>query len=175
MKSYPDLSQPDVQEDMQPWLTDGVAAPSVNFDVNLLADLFGFDIAEGVTGITVNGYLCQPEELLPVIRYCTQWPKLRPLTPDAVNAAVVVLRPIVHEVLCESGTSVYQAFAAYCYAAQRHSTANVQLSWLEVYAANVVAAFILNGACVKNAHMPRGALLVQMTLDRPDCIPDHRA
>ena len=175
LKSYPDLSQPDVQEDMQPWLTDGVATSPANFDVNLLADLFGFDIDAGVTGITVNGYLCQPEELLPVIRYCTQWPKLRPLTPDAVNAAVVVLRPIVHEVLCESGTSVYQAFAAYCYAAQRHSTANVQLSWLEVYAANVVAAFILNGACVKNAHMPRGALLVQMTLDRPDCIPDHRA
>jgi hypothetical protein len=168
LKSYPDLSPPDVQEDMRPWLTDGVATSPVNFDVNLLADLFGFDIVAGVTGITVNGYLCQTEELLPVIRYCTQWPKPRPLTSDAVNAAVVVLRPLVQEAFCESGMSVYQAFAAYCYAARRHSTANVQLSWLEVYAANVVAAFILNGACVKNVHMPRGDLLVQMTLDMPE-------
>ena len=175
MKSYPDLSRPDVQADMQPWLIDGVAVSPMSFDVKLLADLFGFDIAEGATGITVNGYLCQPEELLQVLRYCTQWPKLRPLTQAAVNAAVIVLRPLVQEAFCESGTSVYQAFAAYCYVAQRHSTASVQLSWLEVYAANVVIAFILNGACVKSASMPRGDLRVRMTLDRPDCIPDHLA
>ena len=160
----PDLMHPGVQADLKQYLETASYARKETraFDAFLLSDLFGFDVAEypgtGQHGyVTVNGFVCEKSVAIDVLFYCAQRGTYA-LTLDAVNAAVEVLTRTVQELFQETGVvsrSVYSAFAAYRVCQKLYNNSQRDISPLESYAGQIVTTFILNGASIENACMPR--------------------
>lgn len=74
------------------------------------------------------------------------------------QAGVEVLQRTVKELFGETGLvarSVYAAFAAYSLAADLSNNSQRAISPLESYAGQIVSTFIMGGAKIENAVMPR--------------------
>ena len=161
----PDLLHPGVQADLHKYLETAVCGSKETrtFSAALLSDLFGFDVAEypgtGQHGyVTVNGFVCEKSVAIDVLFYCAQRGTYRALTLDAVNAAVEVLTRTVQELFQETGVvsrSVYSAFAAYRVCQKLYNNSQRDISPLESYAGQIVTTFIMGGAKIENALMPR--------------------
>lgn len=170
ISNAPDLMHPGVQADLKQYLETAAysSKETRTFDAVLLSDLFGFDVApyrcvyQQCTYpddyVIVNGFACHKSQAIDVLMYCSSRGTYRAITLDAVNAAVEVLQRMVQELFGETGMvarSVYTAFAAYSLAADRYYNSQRDISPLESYAGQIVSTFIMNGARIENAVMPR--------------------
>lgn len=160
----PDLMHHGVQADLKQYLETASYARNETraFDAVLLSDLFGFKVVSypGTEqhNATVNGYFTSADRTIDVLMYCSSRGTYRAMTMDAVRASVEVLQRTVQELFGETGMvarSVYTAFAAYSLAVDRYNNSQRDISPLESYAGQIVSTFIMGGAKIENAVMPR--------------------